>query len=130
MRLAASASALYAKNLLNLLNLFLDKDTGTAKIDWDDDIIKGVALTKDGKIIHPLFASAKKSVPKAKPKPKAAAAAKKPAAKKSAAKSTTAKKAATKKTASKTTKTKNAAKKPVTSTAKKTTPKKKTAAKK
>lgn len=53
-RLAANASALYAKNLYNLLGLIIDKD-GNLAIDWDDDIIKGIALTRDGSIIHPLF---------------------------------------------------------------------------
>ncbi len=52
-RLAASASALYAKNLLNLLNLFI-KD-GKLEIDWNDDIVKGIALCCDGKVIHPQF---------------------------------------------------------------------------
>jgi NAD(P) transhydrogenase subunit alpha len=54
-RLATDASALYAKNLLNLLNLVIDKESGALNIDWDDDIIKGIALTRDGKIIHPAF---------------------------------------------------------------------------
>lgn len=54
-RLAASASTLYAKNLLNLLNLIIDKESGDLKIDWEDDIIKGIAITKDGTIIHPNF---------------------------------------------------------------------------
>lgn len=52
-RLATDASALYAKNLFNLLNLII-KD-GALSIDWEDEIIKGIALTKDGKIIHPSF---------------------------------------------------------------------------
>ena len=54
-RLAADASALYAKNLFNLLSLIIDTKTGALAINWDDDIIKGVALTRDGKIIHPNF---------------------------------------------------------------------------
>ncbi len=53
-RLAANASALYAKNLYNLLGLIIDKD-GNMNINWDDDIIKGIALTRDGAIIHPNF---------------------------------------------------------------------------
>lgn len=52
-RLASDASALYAKNLLNLLNLII-KD-GALAIDWDDEIIQGMTLTKDGDIIHPNF---------------------------------------------------------------------------
>jgi len=53
-RLAANASALYAKNLFNLLALIIDKD-GNLTINWDDEIIKGIALTRDGAIIHPNF---------------------------------------------------------------------------
>jgi NAD(P) transhydrogenase subunit alpha len=56
-RLSTDASALYARNLLNLLTLII-KD-GELEIDWEDEIIKGIALTKDGKIIHPLFVSKK-----------------------------------------------------------------------
>ncbi|MBI2234208.1 MAG: Re/Si-specific NAD(P)(+) transhydrogenase subunit alpha [Micavibrio aeruginosavorus] len=58
-RLAANASALYAKNLQNLLALIIDKD-GNLAVNWDDDIIKGVALTRDGAIIHPNFSGEKK----------------------------------------------------------------------
>jgi len=58
-RLAADASALYARNLLNLLNLIIDKEKKELAINWDDEIVKGVALTKDGDIIHPQFAKAK-----------------------------------------------------------------------
>ncbi len=88
-RLAADASALYAKNILNLLNLFI-KDA-TLEIDWNDDIVKGIALTKDGAIIHPAF---KENTPIKKQKTEAEApkskatsskAKTKPAAKKTAA---------------------------------------------
>lgn len=53
--LATDASALYAKNLLNLLGLFVSKDSGALEIDWADDIIKGIALTRGGQLIHPQF---------------------------------------------------------------------------
>ncbi len=52
-RLPTDASALYAKNLFNLLNLIV-KD-GAVSINWDDDIIKGIALTHEGQIVHPNF---------------------------------------------------------------------------
>jgi NAD(P) transhydrogenase subunit alpha len=55
-RLATDASALYARNLFNLLGLMIDKENGSLNINWDDEIIKGIALTKDGAIIHPNFA--------------------------------------------------------------------------
>ena len=54
-RLAASASALYAKNLLNFTGLLVDKETQTIKPDWEDDILKAITLTKDGKAVHPQF---------------------------------------------------------------------------
>lgn len=70
-RLAADASALYAKNLLNLLNLIIDKDSKALSIDWDDEIIQGVCMTKDGAIVHPRFKDAVKEA-KAPAKPKSA----------------------------------------------------------
>lgn len=57
-RLAASAALLYAKNLLNLLGLVIDKESGDLKVNADDDIIKGVALTRGGVVVHPQFAQA------------------------------------------------------------------------
>ncbi len=51
--LAADSSALYAKNLLNLLPLLTAKEGGAFAPDFDDDIIKGMLLTKDGAIVHP-----------------------------------------------------------------------------
>ncbi len=54
--LATDASALYAKNILNLLGLLI-KDSSLS-IDWNDDIVKGIALTKDGALIHPTFGGA------------------------------------------------------------------------
>lgn len=93
-RLATDASALYAKNLLNLLNLIIDKEDAKLAIDWDDEIVQGIALTKDGKVIHPNF-TAKKTEPKKAP-------AKKPAAKSSTKKTTAKKKTASKAPAKKT----------------------------
>ena len=55
-RLAASASALYAKNLLTFLETMIDKNTKALAINWDDEIVKGTALTRDGAVIHPSFA--------------------------------------------------------------------------
>ncbi len=52
-RLAVDASSLYARNLLNLVTLMVDRKTGQLALDWDDDIIKGAALTRDGAIVHP-----------------------------------------------------------------------------
>jgi NAD(P) transhydrogenase subunit alpha len=54
-RLAASASALYAKNLLTFLETMIDKKEKKLAVNWDDEIVKGTALTRDGAIIHPNF---------------------------------------------------------------------------
>jgi NAD(P) transhydrogenase subunit alpha len=54
-RLAADATALYAKNLLNFVTLLIDKETKQLKVNWEDEIVKGVALTKGGQVIHPNF---------------------------------------------------------------------------
>jgi H+-translocating NAD(P) transhydrogenase subunit alpha len=54
-RLAATASSLYAKNLLAFLDVLIDKKTKTLAINWDDDIVKATALTRDGAVVHPNF---------------------------------------------------------------------------
>ena len=51
-RLAADSSQLLAKNLVNLFPLLVGEDATFAP-HWDDEVIKGMALTKDGAIIHP-----------------------------------------------------------------------------
>ena len=56
-RLAADASALYAKNLLQLLPLLTDKDSGAFAPAWDDEIVKGMLLTRDGAVVHPSLAA-------------------------------------------------------------------------
>jgi NAD(P) transhydrogenase subunit alpha len=55
-RLAASASSLYAKNLLNFLEILVDKKEKALAVKWDDEIVKATALTRDGAVIHPAFA--------------------------------------------------------------------------
>ena len=54
-RLAADASALYARNLLNFLSAFHDKEAGAFKFDAEDEIVKGINLTRDGRIVHEGF---------------------------------------------------------------------------
>jgi H+-translocating NAD(P) transhydrogenase subunit alpha len=55
-RVAASASSLYARNLFAFLEVLLDKKQKTLAVNWDDEIIKATALTRDGAVIHPTFA--------------------------------------------------------------------------
>ena len=54
-RIAVDASALYAKNLLNFITPLIDAESGELNIDWEDEIIQGVALTRDGEIVHPIL---------------------------------------------------------------------------
>jgi len=54
-RLAASASALYAKNLATFLDLLIDKNEKKLAVPWDDEIVKGTLLTRDGSVVHPNF---------------------------------------------------------------------------
>lgn len=51
-RLAADASALYARNLYNFLSAFWDKDAGKVVLPDDDEIVKGVRLTQGGKVVN------------------------------------------------------------------------------
>ena len=55
-RLAASASSLYAKNLYTFLEVLIDKKTKEINLNWDDDLLKATALTRDGAVVHPNFA--------------------------------------------------------------------------
>jgi H+-translocating NAD(P) transhydrogenase subunit alpha len=54
-RVASSASGLYARNLLSFIETLIDKSSKALAVNWDDELVKATALTKDGKIIHPDF---------------------------------------------------------------------------
>jgi NAD(P) transhydrogenase subunit alpha len=54
-RLAASASGLYARNLLAFLDILVDKKAKALAVNWDDEIVKATALTRDGAVVHPNF---------------------------------------------------------------------------
>ncbi len=54
-RVAASASGLYARNLLSFIETMIDKSSKALAINWDDELVKATALTRDGKVIHPNF---------------------------------------------------------------------------
>jgi NAD(P) transhydrogenase subunit alpha len=48
---AADASALYARNLLNFLNLLVDPKTGELKLDRADEIIAGSLVCINGEVV-------------------------------------------------------------------------------
>lgn len=54
-RVAASASGLYAKNLLAFVETLVDKEAKALAVKWDDELVQATALTKDGAVIHPNF---------------------------------------------------------------------------
>ena len=51
-RMAADASALYARNVYNFIAAFWDKDGGKLALPADDELIKGIKLTEGGKVVH------------------------------------------------------------------------------
>ena len=54
-RIAATASALYARNLYAFVETLIDKSAKAVAINWDDELVKATCLTRDGAIVHPNF---------------------------------------------------------------------------
>lgn len=54
-RIAADASALYARNVFNFLQPMFDKETKALKVNMEDEIIKATVLTHSGAVVHPNF---------------------------------------------------------------------------
>jgi len=52
-RIAVDASALFAKNLLNFLTPLVDKQTHGLAFNWEDELLKGTCVTRDGRVVHP-----------------------------------------------------------------------------
>ena len=57
-RIPTTASQLYARNLLSFIETLVDKQTRTLAVNWDDELVKATALTRDGAVVHPAFAKA------------------------------------------------------------------------
>jgi NAD(P) transhydrogenase subunit alpha len=49
--LAADSSALFSRNLYNFLAAFWDKEAGRPVLPDDDEIVKAIRLTRDGKVV-------------------------------------------------------------------------------
>lgn len=58
-RIPGAASSLYAKNLLTFLTTFWDKEAAAPKLPAEDDIVRGVLLTRGGAAVHPNFVQQK-----------------------------------------------------------------------
>ncbi len=55
-RCARDASPLYARNLFNYIStLMVDKESKALNVQWDDELIKGTLLTKEGSTVHPML---------------------------------------------------------------------------
>jgi NAD(P) transhydrogenase subunit alpha len=54
-KVAASASSLYARNLFSFIETLVDKKAKALAVNWDDELVKATALTRDGAVIHPNF---------------------------------------------------------------------------
>ena len=60
---AASASSLYARNLFSFIETLVDKSNKALAVNWDDELVKATALTKDGAVVIPT--SSRKSLKEA-----------------------------------------------------------------
>jgi len=47
----SDASKLYGKNLLNFLQLIIDKEA-KINLNWEDDLVKGCCITFNGEVVH------------------------------------------------------------------------------
>jgi NAD(P) transhydrogenase subunit alpha len=63
-RIPTTASQLYARNLLAFVTTLIDAKAKTLAVNWDDELVKAVTLTRDGHVVHPHFAAA---IPAAEP---------------------------------------------------------------
>ena len=55
--IAVNASSLYARNLLAFIETMIDKKEKALAVNWDDELIKGTLVAKDGQLVHPNFAT-------------------------------------------------------------------------
>lgn len=54
-RLAADASALYARNLYAFLEPHINTETKALALDWSDEVVAATLLTRDGAVVHSQF---------------------------------------------------------------------------
>jgi NAD(P) transhydrogenase subunit alpha len=57
-RLAASASALYARNLYAFVETLVDKEKKALSVNWEDELVQATCLTRNGVVVHPAFGPA------------------------------------------------------------------------
>ncbi|WP_162895204.1 NAD(P) transhydrogenase subunit alpha, partial [Rhizobium terrae] len=57
-RIAASASALYARNLYAFIETMVDRNSKEFAVNLEDELVKATMLTHGGAVVHPAFAAA------------------------------------------------------------------------
>ena len=66
-----NASSLYARNLLAFVEPMVDKKTGALAVNWDDELVKGTLIAKDGAIVNAMIAERAGVLRRAKSEPMA-----------------------------------------------------------
>ncbi|MGA1074515.1 MAG: NAD(P) transhydrogenase subunit alpha [Ilumatobacteraceae bacterium] len=61
-RVARDASAMYARNVAAFVDL-VTADDGSFHTDWDDDIVAGSCVARDGVVVHPLLTARSTEAP-------------------------------------------------------------------
>ena len=74
-----NASSLYARNLQAFVEPLIDKEKKTLAVNWDDELVKGTLIARDGAIVNGAIAerlgvkpAARQTVPKRRPRRRAA----------------------------------------------------------
>ena len=52
-RVPVDTSTLYARNLFNFIEPMIGQERGGLDIDWEDEVIRGSLLTRDGAVVNP-----------------------------------------------------------------------------
>jgi hypothetical protein len=51
-----NASSLYARNLQAFVEPLIDKEKKTLAVNWDDELVKGTLIARDGAIVNGMIA--------------------------------------------------------------------------
>nr|WP_108397945.1 Re/Si-specific NAD(P)(+) transhydrogenase subunit alpha [Devosia submarina] len=68
-RIPTTASQLYARNLLAFVSTLIDPKSKTLAVDWDDELVRAVVLTRGGQVVHSSFAQLAQAEPIGGPAP-------------------------------------------------------------
>jgi NAD(P) transhydrogenase subunit alpha len=52
-----NASSLYARNLLAFVEPMIAKETKDLAVNWDDELVKGTLIARDGAIVNAMIAA-------------------------------------------------------------------------